>query len=44
MARGNQRDKAREANQKKLAGQVRILQRPNAIYNAQNNHIRLEQS
>lgn len=25
MARGNQRDKAREANQKKLAGQVRSL-------------------
>lgn len=24
MARGNQRDKAREANQKKLAGQVRL--------------------
>lgn len=26
MARGNQRDKAREANQKKLAGQVRTSQ------------------
>lgn len=34
MARGNQRDKAREANQKKLAGQVRIPQRRNAIYAA----------
>lgn len=35
MARGNQRDKAREATQKKEAGMVDLPQNPTLLHNTQ---------